>query len=104
MSRARIDELVRILDLSFEGSLHSLVDNLVTVTDGAQAGTAYREIEVEVLDAADLLEPVVDVLTNAHPLIGDYPFTTREPQTSMMYFETVQIQLIEFLLRKSSEA
>ncbi len=33
MPRARIDELVRILDLSFKGSLHSLVDNLVTVTD-----------------------------------------------------------------------
>ena len=38
---------------------------------------------------------LVDALTNAHPLIGDYPYTTREPQAGMMIFETVQLQLID---------
>ncbi len=42
-----------------------IVDDLVTITDGAQSGTAYREVEVEVLGAAQLLEPVVAVLTAA---------------------------------------
>jgi CHAD domain-containing protein len=42
-----------------------IVDDAVTVTDGAQAGMSYREIEVEVLADAQLLEPAVRVLTDA---------------------------------------
>ncbi|UCD16572.1 MAG: 50S ribosome-binding GTPase [Candidatus Zixiibacteriota bacterium] len=38
---------------------------------------------------------LLDSLTNASPLIGDYPYTTREPLTGMMDFETIQIQLID---------
>jgi small GTP-binding protein len=38
---------------------------------------------------------LVDAFTNAEPLIGDYPYTTREPLTGMMTFETIQIQLID---------
>ncbi|MCX6835405.1 MAG: 50S ribosome-binding GTPase, partial [candidate division Zixibacteria bacterium] len=38
---------------------------------------------------------LVDAFTNAHPAIGDYPYTTREPQAGMMTFETVQLQLID---------
>jgi uncharacterized protein len=38
---------------------------------------------------------LLDALTNAHPLIGDYPYTTREPLAGMMDFETIQIQLID---------
>jgi uncharacterized protein len=38
---------------------------------------------------------LLDVLTNAKPLVADYPYTTREPQTGMMTFETVQLQLID---------
>jgi uncharacterized protein len=34
-------------------------------------------------------------LTHAHPLVADYPYTTREPLAGMMTFETVQIQLID---------
>jgi len=34
-------------------------------------------------------------LTNAEPDIGDYPFTTLLPQTGMMVFENVQIQLVD---------
>ena len=38
---------------------------------------------------------LVDSLTNAKPLVADYPYTTREPLAAMMTFETVQIQLID---------
>jgi len=34
-------------------------------------------------------------LTNALPLIADYPFTTRAPLPGMMRFENVQIQLVD---------
>ncbi|MFH1687627.1 MAG: GTPase [bacterium] len=38
---------------------------------------------------------ILDVLTNAKPLVADYPYSTREPQAGMMTYETVQIQLID---------
>ena len=38
---------------------------------------------------------IVDALTNAKPLIGDYPYTTREPLAGMTEYDTVQIQLID---------
>lgn len=38
---------------------------------------------------------LVDALTHAKPLVGDYPYTTREPLAGMMEYETVQIQLID---------
>ncbi len=38
---------------------------------------------------------LLDVFTNAEPLIADYPYSTREPLTGMMNFESVQLQLID---------
>lgn len=38
---------------------------------------------------------IVDALTHAKPLIGDYPYTTREPLAGMTLFETVQYELID---------
>lgn len=38
---------------------------------------------------------LVDVFTNAKPLIANYPYSTREPLTGMMDFESVQLQLID---------
>jgi CHAD domain-containing protein len=64
-----------------------IVDDLVTITDGVHAGTEYREIEVEVLEEADLLERVVFVLLDAgaetstaqskgiRALVGDQPLS-----------------------------
>jgi ribosome-interacting GTPase 1 len=38
---------------------------------------------------------LVDALTSARVVIGDYPFSTREPVAGMMKYETIQIQLID---------
>ncbi|HSR13708.1 MAG TPA: GTPase [Thermodesulfobacteriota bacterium] len=38
---------------------------------------------------------ILAVLTNALPLIADYPFTTRAPLPGMMTFENVRIQLVD---------
>jgi ribosome-interacting GTPase 1 len=38
---------------------------------------------------------IVDAVTGAKPLIGDYPYTTREPLAGMMMYEWVQLQLID---------
>jgi ribosome-interacting GTPase 1 len=38
---------------------------------------------------------LVGAFTKAHPAIGDYPYTTREPLAGMMVFESVQLQLID---------
>ncbi len=38
---------------------------------------------------------LLDTLTNSQPLIGDYPYTTREPMAGMMEYDTVHFQLID---------
>jgi len=38
---------------------------------------------------------IIDSLTNARPLIGDYPYTTRQPLAGMMEYDTVQYQLVD---------
>jgi uncharacterized protein len=38
---------------------------------------------------------ILESCTNAKPAIADYPFTTHEPLTGMMMFETVPFQLID---------
>jgi len=38
---------------------------------------------------------IVDALTHARPLIGDYPYTTREPLAGMTVYDTVHFQLID---------
>lgn len=38
---------------------------------------------------------LVKSITNAHPEIGEYPFTTRMPTPAMMRYENIQIQLID---------
>lgn len=38
---------------------------------------------------------LVKSLTNAHPEIGDYPFTTHTPAPAMIEYENIRIQLID---------
>jgi ribosome-interacting GTPase 1 len=38
---------------------------------------------------------ILDAVSGARPLIGDYPYTTREPMAGMMTFGSVQLQLID---------
>jgi len=38
---------------------------------------------------------IVDVLTNAHPVIADYPMSTVMPISGMMPFEDIQFQLVD---------
>lgn len=38
---------------------------------------------------------LLDALTNAEPQVAPWPFTTRAPQPGMMFFENIQIQLVD---------
>ncbi|MEW6412594.1 MAG: GTPase [Candidatus Zixiibacteriota bacterium] len=69
---------------------------------GARQATAQDHIEKEGAGQAILIgapnagkSSLLESLTAAKPLVADYPFTTREPLTGMMVFETIQIQLID---------
>ena len=71
-------------------------------THGARQAQAHDYIEREGAGQIILIgapnsgkSSLVDTLTNAKPLVADYPYSTREPSTGMMNYETVQIQLID---------
>jgi hypothetical protein len=87
--KAKISKLKKLIEES--GKRH-----------GAKQAAAHDHIEKEGAGQVILIGPpnsgkssLVDALTHAKPLVGDYPYTTREPQTGMMDFETIQIQLID---------
>ncbi|MEA1980807.1 MAG: GTPase [candidate division Zixibacteria bacterium] len=69
---------------------------------GARQVTAMDHIDKEGAGQIILVGPpnsgkssLLDVFTHAKPLVADYPFSTREPQTGMMTYDTVQLQLID---------
>lgn len=69
---------------------------------GAKHAVTHDHIEREGAGQVILIGPpnsgkssLVDSLTHAAPEVGDYPYTTREPQAGMMPYETIQIQLID---------
>ncbi len=69
---------------------------------GARQVTAQDHIEKEGAAQVILIGPpnsgkssLLEALTNARPLVADYPYSTRQPVTGMMTFETVQFQLID---------
>jgi len=73
-----------------------------TTVHGARQAPAHDHIEKEGAGQVILIgqpnsgkSSLLEALTNAKPVVGDYPYSTREPVTGMMTFETVQIQLID---------
>ena len=73
-----------------------------TKSHGARQAATHDHIEKEGAGQIILIGPpnsgkssLVDILTSARPEVADYPFTTREPLTGMMPYETIQIQLID---------
>jgi uncharacterized protein len=77
------------------------------VEEGGKAHGAHRvdlhsHIEKEGAAQVIMIGPpntgkssLLESMTHAKPLIGEYPYTTREPLTGMMTFETVHFQLID---------
>ncbi|MCP4685835.1 MAG: TGS domain-containing protein [bacterium] len=87
--KAKISKLKKGLDSSSRSS-------------GAHQAVANDHIEREGAGQIILIGPpnsgkssLVDVLTAANPIVADYAYSTREPMTGMMDFETVQLQLID---------
>lgn len=73
-----------------------------STSHGARQTTAKDYIEKEGARQAILIgapnsgkSALVDSLTSAKPLVADYPYSTREPLTGMMIYESVQLQLID---------
>jgi ribosome-interacting GTPase 1 len=82
--------------------LKKMVDGSGQKKHGARTVDSRDHIEKEGAGQVILIGPpnsgkstILDTLSGAKPLIGDYPFTTRDPLAGMMTFETVQIQLID---------
>lgn len=87
--KAKISKLKKGLDSSNKSS-------------GAHQAVAHDHIEREGAGQVILIGPpnagkssLVDALTGASPVVADYAYSTREPVTGMMDFETVQLQLID---------
>ncbi|MCP4684075.1 MAG: TGS domain-containing protein, partial [bacterium] len=87
--KAKISKLKKGMDSSSKSS-------------GAHVVAAHDHIEREGAGQVILIGPpnsgkssLVDALTGASPIVADYAYSTREPVTGMMDFETVQLQLID---------
>ncbi len=73
-----------------------------TKKHGAHHVDRFSHIEKEGAGQVILIGPpnsgkssMLDYYTNARPLIADYPYSTHEPLTGMMQFESIQFQLID---------
>jgi len=71
-------------------------------SSGAKQAKSVDHVEKEGAGQIVLIGPpnsgkssLLDSLTNAQPLVADYPYSTREPLPGMMTFETVQLQLVD---------
>ncbi|MBW1720320.1 MAG: 50S ribosome-binding GTPase [Deltaproteobacteria bacterium] len=69
---------------------------------GVRQAAAHDYIEKEGAGQIILIGPpnsgkssLLEALTRAKPIVADYPYSTREPLTGMMTYETVQLQLID---------
>ncbi len=69
---------------------------------GVRTSSPHDYIEKEGAGQIVLIGPpnagkssLLESLTNAKPMVAEYPYTTREPMTGMMEFENIQLQLID---------
>jgi len=64
----------------------------------ARAGVGIRKEDMQAVIIGKTKtgkSSLLSLLTNAHPTVGDYDFTTRKPVVGMMDYKGVSIQLIE---------
>ena len=87
--KAKISKLKKQLDRS-------------TTAHGARQAAAQDHIEKEGAGQVILIGPpnggkssLLESFTHAKPVVADYPYSTRQPLTGMMTYETVQFQLID---------
>lgn len=87
--KAKISKLKKLLETAVKSS-------------GAHLAPTHDHVDKEGAGQIILIGPpnsgkssLVDILTHAKPLVADYPYTTREPLSGMMTFETIQLQLID---------
>lgn len=94
-----------------KGTDHMQADikrRIAKLKEGSQAKSSHRKgpqldhVDREGAGQVVLVGPpnsgkssLLDALTNANPEVADYPYSTVMPLPGMMYFEDVQIQLID---------
>jgi len=73
-----------------------------TKAQAARHAPTYDHIEKEGAGQIILIGPpnsgkstLLEAQTHAKPVVADYPYSTREPVTGMMTFETIRLQLID---------
>jgi ribosome-interacting GTPase 1 len=85
------------------GELRGRISRL-TQQLGKKSGGARSSMSIEKEGAAQVAVAglpnsgkslLVDILTNAEPVVADYPLTTQSPLCGMMQYEDIQIQLID---------
>lgn len=107
---AALEEMLRVIPKhkgteKMQGDLKKRLAKLRKRTPAKSSGATHKPfyfVEREGIGQAVLCGPansgksqLLDQLTHAEPEVAPYPFTTRVPQTGMMDFEDVQIQLID---------
>jgi ribosome-interacting GTPase 1 len=105
-----VQEMLRVIPKHkgtdhLQGGLKKRISQLKKeIKDFKKSGARRHEYHVEKHGAAQIAlvggpnvgkSQLLAALTNAEPEIGDYMFTTREPQPGMMQCEDVQIELVD---------
>ena len=107
------EELLRMMPkhkgtTKLQGEMKAKISKLKSLAEGGSHGPgAHRSDSFSHIDkegAAQIIlvgppnsgkSSLLDALTQARPMVADYPFTTREPMVGMTEFETVHFQLID---------
>jgi ribosome-interacting GTPase 1 len=107
---AYLEEMLRVIPKhkgtdKMRADLRRRLSKLKTETPKSGAGHRGYSLQVdkEGIGQVVMLGPpnvgksaLLGALTKATPEVSDYPFTTRKPMPGMVFFENVQIQLVDF--------